>query len=47
MDPLKVARLAKVFGTLVVTVAGRVVIKYGPKVIEKGKEIIKYTKIKK
>lgn len=41
MDPLKVARLAKVVGALVVTAAGHVVVKYGPKVIEVGKKIIK------
>lgn len=41
MDPLKVARLAKVSGALVVAAAGRVVSKYGPIVIEKAKKIIK------
>ncbi len=41
MDPLKVARLAKAFGALVVAAAGRVAIKYGPIVIEKAKKVIK------
>lgn len=40
MNPLIVAKIAKAVGALVLTAAGRVVIKYGPKVMEKGKDII-------